>query len=405
VNGSGDPVPPVPPGPLDRLRGLQVLDVPASLAATGAVTPGHLELRRAWPRSLQRLRLELVDGRGRVVAGQCYGLPDSRARLDRVARRTARAAPEPGLVAVDRERGVLLQAGGADRRLPGLREAVARPGAELVTHRAEQRAVVRMPAGAGPAGYVKVVRPGRTQPLVETAKVVLPVRTPRLLHLDDEQGIVEVTAVPGDPLRTVLSGPAARLLVEAVAREVARRLRAVHRCVAPAQRPTRDVTREVAGVATWVDRLTPYVPDLQARAEAALHHCARLLDEPAQPLVLVHGDLHDGQVMVDADGVVGVVDWDGMGGGEGALDLAGLVAHVRLRVLEGTCTPAVADAFEAALLNAYGATARTRARTEAYVGLLNIRMACQHVFWPHGLSVAATLLAAPYPLGGKYETG
>ncbi|MGH3317217.1 MAG: phosphotransferase, partial [Nocardioidaceae bacterium] len=346
------------------------------------------------------LRLELVDGRGRVVAGQWYGEPDAGARLDRVARRTARTAPDPGLVAVDRERGVLLQAGGADRRLPGLREVVARPGAELVTHRAEQRAVVRLSAGVGAAGYVKVVRPGRTQPLVEAAKVVLPVRTPRLLHHDDGQGIVEVAAVPGDPLQVVLSRPTATQPVEAVAWEVARRLCAVHRCAAPVQRPTRDVTSEVAGVATWVDRITPYVPDLQPRAEAALHHCARLLDDPAQALVLVHGDLDDGQVMVDAEGVVGFVDCDGIGGGEGALDLAGLVAHVRLRVLEGTCTPAAADAFEAALLNGYGATARTRARTEAYVGLLNVRMACQHVFRPHGLSVAERLLAAPYPLGG-----
>jgi aminoglycoside phosphotransferase (APT) family kinase protein len=399
VYGSDDPE------TLDHLRGLQVLEVPASLAATGAVAPGHLELRRAWPRTFQRLRLELVDGRGRVVAGQWYGEPDAGARLDRVARRTARTAPDPDLVAVDRARGVLLQAGGADRRLPGLRTAVARPGAEVLTHRAEQRAVVRLPAGAGSAGYVEVVRPGRTQPLVEAAKVVLPVRTPRMLHHDDEQGIVEVTAVPGDPLRAVLSRATATQPVESIARAVARRLRAVHRCAAPAQRPTRDVTREVAWVATWVDRVTSYVPDLQPRAEATLHHCARLLDEPAQPLVFVHGDLHDGQVMVDADDVVGIVDWDGMAGGEGALDLAGLVAHLRLRVLEGTCMPDVADAFEASLLNAYGATARMRSRTEAYVGLLNVRMACQHVFRPRGLSVAARLLAAPYPLGGKYETG
>jgi aminoglycoside phosphotransferase (APT) family kinase protein len=399
VYGSDDPRTP------EHLRGLQVLEVPASLAATGAVAPGHLELRRAWPRTLQRLRLELVDSRGRVVAGQWYGGPDAGAGLDQVARRTARTAPDPDLVAVDRERGVLLQAGGADRRLPGLRGAVARPGAELVTHRAEQRAVVRLPAGAGSASYVKVVRPGRTQPLAEAAKVVLPVRTPRMLHHDDEQGIVEVAAVPGEPLRAVLSGTTAAQPVESLARAVARRLRAVHRCAAPAQRPTRDVTREVAWVATWVDRLALYAPDLQPRAEAALHHCTRLLDEPPQALAFVHGDLHDGQVMVDADDVVGVVDWDGMAGGEGALDLAGLVAHLRLRVLEGTCTPDVADAFEASLLNAYGATARTRSRTEAYVGLLNVRMACQHIFRPHGLSVAARLLAAPYPLGGRYETG
>jgi aminoglycoside phosphotransferase (APT) family kinase protein len=392
-------------GTLAHLRGLQVLDVPASLVATGAVAPGHLELRRAWPRALQRLRLELVDGRGRVVAGQWYGEPDAGVRLDRVARWTARTAPDPDLVAVDRERGVLLQAGGADRRLPGLRDALARPGAELVTHRAEERAVVRLPAAAGSAGYVKVVRPGRTQPLVEAAKVVLPVRTPRMLHHDDERGIVEVAAVPGDPLRAVLSGTTLTQPVESVARAVARRLRAVHRCAAPPQRPARDVTREVARVATWVDRLTPYAPDLQPRAETALHHCARLLDEPAQALVFVHGNLHDGQVMVDADDVVGMVDWEGMAGGEGALDLAGLVAHLRLRVLERTCAPDVADAFEASLLNAYGATARTRSRTEAYVGLLNVRMACQHVFRPHGLSVAARLLAAPYPLGGRYETG
>ncbi len=92
---------------------------------SGLRTISELNLRRAWPRGRDHLLLEYATADGRLVAGQWFADP---ARAATVAERTAEGPGGPVRV-----RGrLVLQAGGADRRLPGLAGLLARPGATLV---------------------------------------------------------------------------------------------------------------------------------------------------------------------------------------------------------------------------------------------------------------------------------
>ena len=58
---------------------------------------------------------------------------------------------------------------------------------------------------------------------------------------------------------------------------------------------------------------------------------ARPYDEP---VVAVHRDLHDGQLLA-GEGLVALLDLDGLAAGAPMLDAANLSAHFELRVLQG----------------------------------------------------------------------
>ncbi|MGH8875440.1 MAG: hypothetical protein ACRDVM_09355, partial [Acidimicrobiia bacterium] len=134
-----------------------------------------LTLLRAWPRSRERLALEYSDEAGRRIAGQWLDPGHGIERLRRLARRTAQAAPETPVVAIE-ALGLLLQADGADRRLPALAPVVALPGATLVVHRPERRAVVRLTKAVPglsvrlPA-FAKLVKPGRSRTVAAAGAV------------------------------------------------------------------------------------------------------------------------------------------------------------------------------------------------------------------------------------------
>ncbi len=143
---------------------LAELELPDSLRQRLGLAPGRLALQRAWPRSGERLALEYVDDSGRIVPGQWIADPAS---LERVARQTARqSAGAP--TAVLQSHRVLLQLGGADRRLVGLRSLLQRDDATLLSHRPERRAAVRLGDGAD-ARFAKVVRPSQLPEKVGTS--------------------------------------------------------------------------------------------------------------------------------------------------------------------------------------------------------------------------------------------
>ena len=166
-------------------------DVATLLARQG------LHLLRSWPRDENHLLLEA--GRdGAVVAGQWFATAE---RAAEVARKT------PGAEQLGR---VVLQPHGADRKLPGLVPLLRRDGAELVAHRPERRAVVRLPAGSPHAvEYAKVVRPGVLADVARTtaAAAALPLRTPAVVGVDDATSAVITAALPGRTLHDLLATP------------------------------------------------------------------------------------------------------------------------------------------------------------------------------------------------------
>ena len=160
-----------------------------------------LVVHRASPRGADRLILELGAEDGTIAAAQWFASAEEADRVCTLvnARYEGRARLLPG------NRRLVVQDDGADRKLTGLHRVVNRPGARLVAHRAERRAVVRVSDGS----YLKVVRPGATEAIVAPQRTVRPadVRTATVTHVDDDRGLVGLAAVAGQTLHARISDP------------------------------------------------------------------------------------------------------------------------------------------------------------------------------------------------------
>ena len=173
-------------GLLTRLREIPA-DDPAlePLGIDGAALP----LRRAWPRSGAGLTLEYACD-DTVVAAQWFPEPDRARALVR------KMASERVVLADVAGETVVLQAGGADRRLPALAGLLSHADARLVAHRAERRATV-----ARPGVFVKVLPPGRVEAVATAHRSAggrdAAVVVPPVLRADDRVGTLELGRVAG----------------------------------------------------------------------------------------------------------------------------------------------------------------------------------------------------------------
>lgn len=367
----------------DRVAQLATLAAPPVLAGGLGLADPSLRLRRAWPRGGDHLGLEYVTVDGRRVAGQWLGVdgdPDQR-RLQKVAKATARAARHRDHVAVLPDRGILLQAAGADRRLPALALLAARGDATLVVHRPERRAVVRLSGGAH---FAKVVRPERVDGLLRGGRVVpaaARIATPRVDLVDASCGLVVSDAVAGTALHDrfddVDGGAAWRAAGAAL-----RRLHDSLATLDPAGLPRHDATAEAAVVTSWLERLAGHRPAIAAALTPAAERALTRLAEPAAGVALIHRDWHDKNVLVDDTGQVGMIDLDTLSVGEPALDLANALVHLELRARQGRWTPAAAAARAAALLDGYAPPPPVRARLRAYAVATRVRLVCVYAFRP-----------------------
>lgn len=341
-----------------------------------------LTLRKASPRGPDHLVLELLAEGGEVLGGQWHRDPGVR---DEIAERTDRACGRGSTVRLPGS-GLLLQPGGADRRLPALRGLVSRPGARLVAHRPERRAVVHDPAGH----YTKVVRPGRTAEVARGLRVAGATAppVPRVLEVEEDAGTVTLAALPGRTLHDRLLDPTlpdTDLVRDAHA--AGRALAGLHRCEVSQDRPVHTTEAELAAARRWLEPAVLFAGLSSDRWQPTYRRAAMLLSQPPGPAVLVHRDLHDKQLVVDRDGSIGMLDLDLATGGEAALDLANLLVHLRLRHLQGLCTPDRSRASREALLAGYGPDPQVLGRVTAYAAATWLRLAGVY-----------SLRAAPPPL-------
>lgn len=261
-----------------------------------------------------------------------------------------RDGPPPGTLQVtDGELTIALWRFPDDPYLPGLAPAVHRGRVrELLDHlsappgtvglhtrayRPSRRAVVEVvidgPGDRGRVLYLKVLAGDRAAEIADLHRQlegVVPV--PAVLGVARGQGIVALEALGGRTLRsTLVDGerlPDPGELVELSRRLAASELRARRDPVAFV-----DPTRHVA-------LLADLVPEERDRVAAA----AEVAREVAGPLVPVHGDLHDGQLLCEDGTVVGLLDVDGAGPGRLAHEVGSLVAHLEAI---GHVWPSVAD--------------------------------------------------------------
>lgn len=282
-----------------------------------------------------------------VVRYRCEIDRHGRTTTDTLLAATTVAGPYAGTVPVEATTadGTNLSVGvwrwPFDPVLPGLSAAVTpsraadrlsglvgrRPEVEVVAYRPTERAVVRV-RGERREVYVKVVPAATTDVLVARHTTLrdagLPV--PRILAADE--GWIAMEALTGTTLRD-------RLKRGDLPLPPPERFRELHRTLAAADH---------AGLPPVRSRLDD-VPHHAAMLATVLPECRGLLDELVGRIAampprtaatgLVHGDLHEAQLVVDDDGITGLLDVDDAGPGDPVGDLGTLLAHLAYRAETG----------------------------------------------------------------------
>jgi hypothetical protein len=353
-----------------------------------------LRLLKAQPRGSGRLSMELATQDGSVCAGQWNH--DS-AEVARVASLVGDRFGAESFDVVAQGR-LLVQHAGADRRLPVLSRLLRRPDAVLVAHRPERRAVVRL----GTDRYVKVVRPGRTGDVVAPLRLVRPegARVPEVVSVDDRRGLVTMATLPGRTLLELVSDPSTddgRLAADVA--EVGATVRRLHGHTSLLSRGTHDGAAEVAAARRWLAAASDHGLLDPAAWEPLLHRAAATLPGPVARSALLHRDLHDKQVVLAPGERTGLLDLDLATHGDPAVDVANLVAHLDLRVRQGSCARDRAARCTAALLEGYAPDGALLGRLSPYIALTRLRLAGVYSFRPTPPGLVEELLDAAAGVG------
>ena len=362
--------------PESILAELSQLELPREAREQLRISAGLLSLRRAWPRDAGHLLLEYACAGGATIAGQWFA--DAK-RLAYVARETARSSEAPSAVITGTH--VLLQARGADRQLPGLAPLVAHSAAELLVHRPERRAVVRL--RNGDTRYVKVVRPERVEAITAAGMVVERAAgsaflAPRLLSSDTASGTIVWSALSGTPLHNLIGSDA----IAPVMREVGVALKALHSILPPTGCSTYSAEQEASWLRGSLVRAEEFVPSFARRIRHVVPDVLSNLARGSSPTALLHRDFFDKQVIVQPDGRLGILDFDTLAVGEPALDVANAAVHMELRAIQGLCSMAHADAAIAALIEGYRLSPSVRSRIPAYADGARLRLAFLYAYRP-----------------------
>lgn len=224
-----------------------------------------------------------------------------------------------------------------DPGLPGLTTAAV-PGAveelladllpgpvalDVRVYRPGRRAVVEATTPAGRV-FLKVVRPKRARELVarhEALARTLPV--PEVLLADLERGIVVLRAIEGASLRERLAAGRGRLPDAEVFGALLDRLAVADL----GDLSTRAARR--SSLAAADDHVAFLSTVLPTESERLARLREQLGEATTEPVEIVHGDLHEAQIIVGDDGSpVGLLDIDGVGVGARVDDLANLLGHL-----------------------------------------------------------------------------
>ncbi|AYD89289.1 aminoglycoside phosphotransferase family protein [Actinomyces sp. 2119] len=224
----------------------------------------------------------------------------------------------------------------ADPELPGLVVACtpallsARLGtrleAAMVAYRPTRRAVVRTTFSDGATAYVKVLRPSQSPGLAQRHRMLTTVGVPAPEVLrEDADGLVVLSAGRG----TALSGLLSRGMDEGQAERVFRSLVALLDSLPqtalrlPAHPAWSERARHYAHAAATV------LPEEAARARAVAEGVEQVMRTcDIGPVLPVHGDFYEANILMDGERVASLLDVDSLGPGHRVDDLACLLGHV-----------------------------------------------------------------------------
>lgn len=228
---------------------------------------------------------------------------------------------------------------------------------EVVAYRPTERAVVRVTADDGRRVYVKAVRPSHVASLVDRHGRLLDagLPVPQVLAVSVDEGLVVLAERPGTTFRERIKQDLPGWPEPIAVSALVGRLREVDPVGLP---PTQGRVADALGHARLLASVAPGLADrLDALSE---RFRAALPEVRARSGAVVHGDLHEGQLVVTGDGTVtGLLDVDDVGTGDPVDDLATIVAHLRFRASTSREAPAPArDRLDlhAAALQAHGAS-------------------------------------------------
>lgn len=225
-----------------------------------------------------------------------------------------------------------------DTDLPALARWLSR--GELVKYRVGRRATIRIPAGpTGPGAYVKVMPPHKARKVlrrhmgVERALASLPNGAPLIPAVQDaapDEGVVVVGALPGRSLRDMVleRSPLAARALEACATAVAQ----LHQIPGAAL----DVPNLRPGMEPrdWAAVAIEHAPDRASAYRSALQEVEEAIAEGRRDVDrVVHGDLHDGNLLVDGYRPA-ILDLDLVHRGDPMEDVGNLAVHLFLRGLQ-----------------------------------------------------------------------
>lgn len=222
---------------------------------------------------------------------------------------------------------------------------------EVVVYRPCERVVVRVTDADGTQLYVKLVAPAAVAPLVDRHVQLGAAGLPVPFVLAAGPSWLAMSAVHGATLRDALKGtvdarwPTSRRFVE-----LSQRLQDIdlsHH--APVRRRLDDAAAHAAMLASV------HPPEAARLASLAEHFRTESARTADRARTTVHGDLHEGQLIIADGRITGLIDIDDAGPGDPIDDLANLLGHVRFRALtspgRSTELAAYADALHRELID------------------------------------------------------
>lgn len=348
-----------------------------------------LQLRRAWQRETARVGLQYVDAAGRAVPGQWHA--DAR-ETEALFKKLSRVSNHAVLAGIG-DFLVVLQPDGVDNKLPALAGLLAQDGAELLTHRPGRRAVVRI-ANSDGVRYAKALRPSRTGRILKANLFVSEMRSRAfdiadIVQADEDSGLVVMRGLDGACLHDLASTDAKAFI--AGCGDAGFALRSLH-VSAPHWLPVHDAAAEIAMLQERLAGIETFVPEKHAAAATACQKVSESLRSGAGERVVVHRDFYDKQVMIGAGERPGLLDFDTLGSGEASLDVANMLGHLELRVLQGACSREVAAAAAREFLDGYRPDVVVMGRVPAYLDATRIRLAMLYACWPKWAELTPVLL-------------
>lgn len=208
---------------------------------------------------------------------------------------------------------------------------------DVVAYRPTDRAVIRVTAlpgagstATGQAGegtvlsYLKVVAPTTTDAIVDRhgALVAAGAPAPRVLQFDSNLGILALEPLVGPTLRELIKSGVGDWVEATEFDRLADQFAAARLDAPPLGSRLADGVLHARMLATVAPKLRGPLDELIARFEAA--------PVPAADTI-IHGDLHEAQLVVDAGRIVGVLDIDDAGPGAAVDDRANLIARLLFR--------------------------------------------------------------------------